>query len=67
VLVWFSVGALLALALYGGADLPYALVEGVGGKVVGSISLDGDEGLRDVDEAVDFKTDCGEELFPVRR
>ena len=29
-LVWFANGALLALALQGGADLPYALVEGVG-------------------------------------
>ncbi len=66
-LVWFSVGALLALALKGGADLPYALVEGVGGEVAGSISLDGNEGLRDVDEAVDFKADCGDELFPIRR
>ncbi len=39
----------------------------VRGEVAGRIFLDGDEGLRDVDEAVDFKADGGDELFPVRR
>ena len=48
-LVWFTVGALLALALQGGADFPNALGEGVGGEVAGSVSVDGDKGLRNVD------------------
>jgi hypothetical protein len=60
VLVWFSVGTLLAFALQGGADLPYL-------EVAGGISVDWDEGLRNVDEAVDFQADGGDELVPVWR
>ena len=65
-LVWLPVCALLALALESGADLPDALVEGVGGEVTGGVSVDGDEGLRDVDEAVHLEADGGDELVPVR-